>query len=387
MELLRGFFARQEGFVLLTLVLVSPALSDTASTGKESDRVGAVKVVIAEGVGAGTDKAKARDDAIADAQRRAVEQGVGLYLESDTLVANAVLVEDTIYRNSRGYVHTYEVVSERYRDGECRVKIRAQVRVGKIEEDLQEVWERLKVTGSPRVIVAIDQPQPSDMPNLAQTTVTDKLVNYGFKVLDARQLAQSRWKDAMKLVRAGQPREADILSLQDAADILIVGQANYRSLGKPETDLDVYSCQAFLDARAIRTDTAEVIAASRGATARAHPAFREDQAIEGALKAAAEDWIARNLGLLVKAAVDPAHGYTLLIRKCKHSDLDAIDSQLQELRFVRQTRLRAFDNGLAQLEVEFLGTAKRLAAHLATFKGPKLRVESITASTIRVCTR
>lgn len=366
----------------LALLLLSAAAAAEEPGAQSEGSVAALKVVVAEGVGAHADRAKARDDAIADAQRRAVEQGVGLYVESKTLVENSELVEDAIYQHAQGYIHSYEVLSDEYREGECRIRIRAQVRTGKIEEDLDEVWTRLKVAGSPRVIVAIDQPQPSDVSGLAQATVTENLVNYGFKILDEAQLTHARSKAALKLLRTRQAREADILALQDAADILIVGRATYRSLGKPQPDLDVYSCEAALDARAIRTDTAEVVASARGTTS-PRPAFREDQAIEAALRSAAENWVEQNLGILVKAAVDPARDYTLILTGCSHPNLEAINRQLRELRFVRQTRLRAFDRGVAQLEVEFVGSAQRLAGEMAACRRPGIAVESVTANTIR----
>jgi len=344
-----------------------------------------VKQVVAEGVGAGTDRAKARDDAIADAQRRAVEQAVGLFLKSDTLVENAALVEDTIYRHSEGYIHTYEVVSEGYRSEEFRVKIRAQVRTGKIQEDLDDIWARLSLAGRPRIIVAVGQPQRSDVPDLAQSILVDKLVGVGFKVLDEGQLAQARWKTALKLIRSGKAKEADILALQDVADVVVVGTATYRSLGKPDPQLDVYSCEAAVSARAVRTDTAEVIASARGATGTPRPAFRQDQAVEEALRTAAEDWVSRNSGALVRAAVDPAKEYALVLTGCrKHSQVDALQSQLRGLRFVRQVRLLAFDKGVAQVEVEFVGAAGRLAGEMERFKSPAVSVEGVTARTIRV---
>ena len=58
-------------------------------------------IVKVEGVGAiqNGNYAKARDEAIWDAQRRAVEKGVGVMLASETVVANAQLL-------SRQHIHT-----------------------------------------------------------------------------------------------------------------------------------------------------------------------------------------------------------------------------------------------------------------------------------------
>ncbi len=363
--------------VLVLLMITIPVR--LAAVGSE-DLVGGFKSVIAEGVGASPDKAKARDDALVDAQRRVIEQAVGLFIKSDTLVQNTVLVEDTIYRHSSGYVHSYKVLSESYADGESRVKIEAEVAVGKIEEDLQDIAERLRVAGSPRIIVDVAGPRA------AATKITEMLVDNGFKVLDSSQLTQARWVMAVRMLRDRKTHAAETLALQDAADVVITGVASLKPLGKPElqseTTLDFYRADGTLDVRAVRTYTAEVLCA--GVTKVRKIAFEQAQANEDAVNAAAETWVGKNLGKLVKAAVDPAHEYSVFVTGCRQPDLDSIDSQLRDLRFVRATRLRAFDKDLAQMEVDFAGTAKNLAREMSAFKNPRLVVDTITSNTIRV---
>ena len=56
-------------------------------------------IVKVEGVGAiqKGNYAKARDEAIWDAQRRAVEKGVGVLLSSETIVSNSQMLADNLY--------------------------------------------------------------------------------------------------------------------------------------------------------------------------------------------------------------------------------------------------------------------------------------------------
>lgn len=368
------------------LAVLLPALLMVGAPELRSEEVnpkaGAFKSVVAEGVGAGEDRARARDDALADAQRRAVEQAVGLFIESDTLVVNATLVEDSIYRHSSGYVHSYKVVSDRYADGESRVKIDAKVAVGKIEEDLQDIAERIQVAGSPRIIVDIAGPQD------AATGITEILVDNGFKVLDPEQLGRAQWTKSVRMMRDRKAREADIFLLQDAADIVITGTVKVKPLGKPsagtgsdETVLDFYRSDATIDARAVRTDTAEVLCA--GSRKARTPAFDQATATSEAVAAVTQTWVQANLAKLVKAAVDPARQYSLIITGCNQQDLDSINSQIIGLRFARASRLVAFDKRLAQLEVDFAGSASQLAGGMGAFEKPRVSVDSITARTIR----
>ncbi len=122
-----------------------------------------VKVVVAEGAGAyenPADKAKARDDAITDACRRAVEQAVGLFVRSESLMKNFALVEDNIYTNAKGYIKSYEVIDERVVNDLYRVKIRAQVWMDKIDTALDDLMEQFKVVGDPRFVLLIDGGRP-----------------------------------------------------------------------------------------------------------------------------------------------------------------------------------------------------------------------------------
>ena len=55
--------------------------------------------IVSEGVGAIIDgnRARARDIAVQDALRKAVEQAMGIYVNAETIVQNAVLIRDNIY--------------------------------------------------------------------------------------------------------------------------------------------------------------------------------------------------------------------------------------------------------------------------------------------------
>ena len=59
-------------------------------------------------IGQGVD----RKSAIADAQRAAVEQGIGALIDSKTKVANFEVLQDKIYSRASGYVTNYNILSE-----------------------------------------------------------------------------------------------------------------------------------------------------------------------------------------------------------------------------------------------------------------------------------
>lgn len=81
----------------------------------------AVNRVTVEGTGAN------RDSAIRDAARNAVEQVVGVYIDSRSLTRNSKLALDEIYAKSQGYVKNVTVIDENYSDGNCNVTANIEV--------------------------------------------------------------------------------------------------------------------------------------------------------------------------------------------------------------------------------------------------------------------
>ena len=341
------------------------------------------KTVVTDGVGAGADKAKARDDAIQDAQRKAVGQGVGLYINSETLVTNAELVSDTIYTHTKGYVHSYKILSENYNAEKDMywVKIQAQISLKKIEDDLDDLWERIKLGSNPRILLSITAKDADDEAPVTDAII-DSLVKVGFKVYDDSSLNNARQKEALKLVRDGHADAQEIMALQDRSDIILIGKYTARAAEEIAGDPKTFSAKSSLTLRAINTDTGQVVAAATGEGAGA--GFSADDAVVATRKRSVEDWYKKNLGLLVRLAVDPSKEYDVNITGCSHAQVMKIDTMLADSRFVRKTDLLSYDKGYAKLAVHFTGSIKMLSKHLATVAGIPLQVESITANTIRV---
>ena len=357
---------------IVPAVLGALLLSAVAGWGQGAET--SVKVVVVQGVGA------SRADAIADGEKQAVSQCLSLYCKSEVLTANAEVIRQNVYVQVNQYVQSNPAVTEeKTADGQCAVKLSVPVNLEKLGVTLDTLWEKLKVAGNPRIILTISQLAPAETTDdLTQNEVTDKLVGLGFKVLDEGQLKQTRQKEALKLLRDGHTDAVSIQTLQDVADVVIVGKAAAR-----EQEVDVagaHSCQATLDAKAIRTDTAQVLAAARGKATKA--GFSTNEAAEKSLEVASADWVAKNLPALVRAVVDPCKEYTLLVTGCEQQDIIALDDKLTADPKVRQTDQVAFDKGLAQLAVQYQGSIMAFAKDLAAL--PNIVVESTTANTIRV---
>ncbi|MBW2648499.1 MAG: hypothetical protein JRC53_01580, partial [Deltaproteobacteria bacterium] len=84
----------------------------------------------------GSDMAPARDSAIDDSMRKAVQRVVCTLISEDVAVENSDVIDDNIYSKSEGYIQDYRILKEGMENGLYRVRVRATLSVGDIKNDL-----------------------------------------------------------------------------------------------------------------------------------------------------------------------------------------------------------------------------------------------------------
>ena len=100
------------------------------SFGQQAERITSVVVT-----GIGTDS----NTAVKNGIRAAVEQVVGIYISSDTIIKNNILLEDKIYSYSDGYVKEMKTISLRSEGGLVYVKIEAKVVASELKRTLESL--------------------------------------------------------------------------------------------------------------------------------------------------------------------------------------------------------------------------------------------------------
>jgi len=177
---------KQKMFLLLTIALSLIFMSSLAYAISNA--------VIASGTAPiiSGNTSRARIQAIAHAQRNAVEKGIGTLIDSQTVVQNALLIQDKIYSQASGYITDYSIISEGPTpDGTTyEVCIQAQVQVANIKDDLRALGILRQQIGNPRFI-AVYIPETdssayrhSRVVKAAERAINEVFVNKGFVVLD-----------------------------------------------------------------------------------------------------------------------------------------------------------------------------------------------------------
>jgi hypothetical protein len=128
----------------------------------------------------------ARDKAIDDAKRAALEQAIGSTVESQTTVENFTVLKDQILSRTAGYLKNIKVIEEKKTGmGTYEVVIEADVETSAMIEDLDRFKKVLSWQKNPRISIIIDHNTDKGYLPSAQKSaslLTDKLKQAGFTV-------------------------------------------------------------------------------------------------------------------------------------------------------------------------------------------------------------
>ncbi len=391
MKQLRIIFATM--LTLLTLIL--PTVHPATAGDKET--------VEGEGYATIVDghKDTAREKAINNALRRAVEEVVGVMVESQTLVRDFQLLNDRIYTQSSGYVQRYAVIAERWDGDSCWVKLRATVSLVKLEQGLDSLGVLAKQMGKPRIVMFmteqnVDQSAPScwwrgdnGVTGVAETVLTSRLQEKGFEFVDRRVVhAAIRESGNSAVAEVSLSNEAALkLMAGGEAEVVIIGRAHARQ-GAALAGTSIRSYQATVTARAVNADTGELLASTTGHAVAAH--VNPEAGGAEALKKAADDASGQLIRQVTASWQKVVHGnrvVKLVVTGLAFSDVALLKTMLRErINRVDGIYDRSFSDGTVKLDLDVKTDSREIAGNLdnVRFKDGILKVTSVTANVIRL---
>jgi hypothetical protein len=384
---------------------------------------GAVKEVEATGEAAivNGDHGQARERAIEDALRKAVEQAAGSLVVSTSETKDFQLVSDRILTHARGYVAGYDVVSEKDEGaGDAKsvvVKVKARVGTEQLGADLAAIGLTVARKGMPRMAVLISEqhvgqaapsawwgPQGGGQAGGGVVTVAQRLVENalidewrkaGFTFVDMEALSGKIRAINPVTVNPSGETAREIANLADA-DVIILGTAIATKQGDlgnlfndKSGDIQMLSCQGSINARVFNADNGEILATSQATKVAAH--IDTVTCDKNAMLAAAKVFAADLQAKLV-TAWNQQLGGGLRVRMtvkgiASFGDLSAFKTALAgSIRGVQGVDQKGFANGTADLDVRIKGSTEAMAGDLeAKLLGKfKLRVTGMTANTLAV---
>jgi hypothetical protein len=318
----------------------------------------------------------ARDNAINDALRKAVEQVMGTMVSSETIVENSQLVGDNITSKAQGYVKKYKVTKETSANSLYVVTIFAEVGLSELRSDLDALGLLQARAGKPRTLFLIFEQHGSQPPvawwggagteAASEAALRGEFLAKQFNVIDSSlaipKLAGVASRD--QYPSDGAAREMGRIV---GAEVIVKGKASSRE-GIRNPGSPVGSWLAEVSASAIRVDTGEVLASGRGQGVARHitPEIGENNALE----AAGRDLSRKLIDQIVAKWTAETSGAALTritIRGLKSMQelVRVKDYLLGKVRGVQQVNQRSFEEGVAVLDVSARGNAQQLGDELA----------------------
>jgi len=352
------------------------------------------------------DKAIARDTALNDALRKAVEQAVGTMVSSETVVENYQLIRDSILTKSQGYIQNYKVVSESPSPELYQVTITATVALGDLKNDLAALGILMQRAQKPRVLFMIAEQnigqefymfwwhgksefkgQHYDMA-ASETALKEEFLNKGFNVVDSSvatgKIEVSNAYKIADLTDAG----AISVGRQMGAEVIVKGKALAKE-GPRNTGSKVGSYIADITASALRVDNGAVLGSARG-----HGVSRNISEVTGgteALEKAAREASGKIIDQIIAKWSGEVSGGGLIQLTVRgiseYSDFvkfkDIIQGQIRGVQAIYQ---RSLEGGTAVLDIEMKGNAQQLSDEIAkkSFGGIPVKVIGASANTVEV---
>lgn len=315
------------------------------------------------------DLLESKQRSLADAQKKAVEMVVGVYVSAKTRVRKATAIDQNILAKSAGYIGKYEVVEEWREAPFYKTKIRALVSYLKIDEDLRETVLADPRISYPKVAVLLKEEGAGEENSAASNALAQALIAKGYRVVD-------RGKVSAESLEAS---TAAALGKELDAEILIVGTASARQA--VEAGLGGFiSYRAAVSAKAYKAETGEILATASEAVgavdvtreAASMKALEKAGRISGQALAGNLAWELSRTG--VRVGVSGVENMSRLAQ---------VQKALSSFTWVGEFYLRSYSQGRAQMEVELESSKlQELADALESKLGAK--VQAVTQNSLEI---
>lgn len=361
----------------LILFLVSGPLaavktSDPPSTGD--------KTVRADGYGA------SKQEALLQAKRAAVEEGIGIVLSSQTEVENFMLKKDTVITQSFGAVRSFSVLQEAQEGNAWHISISAVVSLDSITADLMALKILLVAMDKPRTMVLIQEEGGHN----AESAVIDFLQGKGFELIDPAQAAALMAKDDPFIRQAinGDPVAAAKLGADNGAEYVMVGSVKKSLLANEILNSSgMKSGQASLTAKVVNCSNGRIVA-SKSATGAAVHVDENIAQSQAAGKAATNLMDKKLFEAMITSFQDTVNNganYDIVINGVKSYGLQKSTTKALEITegVVSVTR-RNFGGGRLEISVLFKGSVESFCDRVDSkaVDGARLMVTNVTGNKV-----
>jgi hypothetical protein len=320
----------------------------------------------------------AHDKALDSALRSAVEKVVGVMISSSSEVENFQLKMDRILSESKGFINTYKIISEKRQEDQFVIVIEADVGRERLKDRLEAINLIIARKSKPRIMLLFTEKDQKDA--IAEAAMSRYFIGKGFKLIDGQLIRKEKAGN-----HALDPKSVSRMAGQYGAEIVMIGGVEAATSSFNVGGIEMYSNKVTVSVKVINGDTGEVITTdSKGGSGPGMKGDIKKITEEAAEKLAhqmmeevLEKWSAELVNTVtVKLIVSGLNSY---------EDLQQFKDLLStDVKGFKEMHQRAYQRGEAELDVEMKGNSQSLADDLAvmTLKQRKVNILGITANKV-----
>ena len=320
------------------------------------------------------------DAALRDCMRTAVEQAVGVYVDSKTLVEKNTVLQDSIYANSRGFVRNYKIISSTKTDSGYDMNAEIEVDTD-AKSQLMNSLQKLHIIqiglNNPRVAVLVNDGTYGNP--VTESAIENILGDEGFRIVSTAISNKDALRstvvaissnDAVRLVKSFEAH---------SSDYLILGVTNVKNAGDI-FGMGMYTGKGSGSFKVIRVDTGDIIVSNNFSATAAD--ISGSAAVDKAcaiIGASAADYIESKL---LSYAANPIKSVQLILDGVTDfASLQSFQNTIASFTGVSSTQINKYTNDSATLTVSGSISAMDLATYINSAL-PQYTVTTVTNASI-----
>jgi hypothetical protein len=324
----------------------------------------------------------AKDKAVENAQRDAVEKAIGVMISSSTEVENFQVKRDHILSESQGFINDYKVVSESRADNQYRVVIEADVGMGRLKDRMTAVNLIIARKAKPRLMIIFSEKAQKDA--MAEAAMTKFLLSKGFRILDAATIKQTQDLGNLQATLSNHLEAAKIARAY-GTEIIIAGRTEAASNLFNISGIDMHVNKCIVSVKVINGDTGEIIATdSEVASA---PGIKDD--FKAVTEQAADKLVRRIMdNVLDRWSSELTNTVTvnlIVSGLTSYEELLKLKELLSlEVKGYKELYQRGYHSGIVELDMEIRGNTQSVADDVAAVRIDDRRIKILEITQNRI---
>ncbi len=336
--------------------------------------------------GMGMDK----DSALRDASRLAVEQVVGTFIDSRTLMENLVIQLDEVYKKSQGFVKKITILNEGKVD-ETTYRVQARIDVDtNPNAQLMDQLTMLMRLNDPRIAVVVLNTTggQSVHDEEAESALGARLLELGFNhVIDANHIIRLSDARLLNSIYEGQSGVSN-LGTDNACEFLVLGKAttNTANVAVPDyktgqmIDAPLVNARAKLNIKILKYDTGDLIGTftAQGSGI----GNNNERAVDSGLTTAAAEAAKLLEKTFKQFSSKVGTGMAVTIHASDYGKIEEVIQVLRSVKDINNVYIRSHDNGKTVLELDTDQKPHVISSMLRSRSELNIIVENMTNSSL-----